>query len=162
MERTYTIPLRKEFQKAPSYKRAKKAIKAIREFMQRHMKSENILIGPKLNLKIWENGIKNPPKSVKVNAVKDKEETVRVELFGFDFKKKEKSEKSAKPTGIAGKLQEKLGGKEEKVATEMKSGKKELKKADAKAKEAEKKATTPKVEKTTPESDSPVSDVKKE
>ena len=31
LERTYVIPLRKEFSKAPRYKRAKKAIKALKE-----------------------------------------------------------------------------------------------------------------------------------
>ena len=31
MERIYTIPLRKEFQKAPSYKRSSKAIRAIKK-----------------------------------------------------------------------------------------------------------------------------------
>ena len=54
LERTYTIPLRREFQKAPKYKRAKKAVTAVREFMQKHMKTENVLIGPKLNIKLWE------------------------------------------------------------------------------------------------------------
>ncbi len=114
IERTYNIPLRKEFQKAPKYKRAKKAVTALREFVVKHMKSSNVLIGPKLNLKIWEKGIKNPPHHVKVNVVKDeKEDVVRVELFGFEFKPKEKKEKVEKATGLAGKIQEKLGTTEE-------------------------------------------------
>jgi len=115
LERTYTIPLRKAFMKAPKYRRAKRAVNALREFVQKHMKSDNVLIGPKLNLKIWEHGIKVPPHHVKVTAIKDeKEGTVRVELFGFEVKAKEKKEKKDKPEGLAGKIQEKLGGKEEK------------------------------------------------
>ena len=143
VERTYTIPLRKEFQKAPKYKRAKKAVAAVREFMQRHMKSENVLIGPKLNLKLWEHGMKNPPHHVKVTAVKDeKEDVVRVELFGFEFKKKEKKEEKKKATGLAGKIQQKLEastGKEEPKEKEIKSDKKELKKAEKAAVHKEKK-----------------------
>ncbi|MFC1741971.1 50S ribosomal protein L31e [Nanoarchaeota archaeon] len=128
VERTYTIPLRREFQKAPKYRRAKKAVNALKEFVQRHMKCDNVLVGPKLNLKIWENGIKNPPCRVKVNCVKDeKEDVTRVELFGFEFKKKEKKEKKAKPKGIAGKLQEKLGTKEEEGPKEAVTTKKDIK-----------------------------------
>lgn len=140
LERTYTIPLRREFQKAPKYKRAKKAVTAVREFMQKHMKSKNILIGPKLNLKIWERGIKNPPHHIKVVAIKDeKDDIVRVELFGFKFDKKEKKEAKKKATGIAGKIQQKLeaGKKDEEEPKEMKSDKKEMKKAEKLAAQVE-------------------------
>ena len=53
LERTYTIPLRREWLKAPRYKRAKRAIAAVRTFLERHMKSEDIRIGTHLNLEIW-------------------------------------------------------------------------------------------------------------
>ena len=150
LERTYTIPLRKEFQKAPKYKRAKKAVTAVKEFMQKHMKSKNILIGPKLNLKIWEKGIKNPPHHIKVVAIKDeKEDIVRVELFGFKFEKKEKKESKQKAKGIAGKIQQKLeAGKEVEAPKEIKSDKKELKKAEKIAAQTDKKEE---VKKETPE-----------
>ncbi|MBU2560799.1 MAG: 50S ribosomal protein L31e [Nanoarchaeota archaeon] len=155
-ERTYIIPLRKEYMKAPMYRRAKKAVNAVRTFMKKHMKCENILIGPKLNLKIWEHGMKNPPHRVKVTAVKDdKEDTVRVELFGFDFKPKEKKEKKEKkPAGIAGKIQEKLAPKEEKapkaeVTTkkDIKEKKPAVKKEGKKEEAAEKKEEKPEEEK---------------
>ncbi|MBW2971872.1 50S ribosomal protein L31e [Candidatus Woesearchaeota archaeon] len=155
LERTYNIPLRKEFRKAPPYKRAKKAVTAVREYMQKHMKCENVLIGPKLNLKIWEHGIKNPPHHIKVTAVKDeKEDSVRVELFGFEFKKKETKEKKEKPKGIAGKLQEKLGPKEEEApkteATkkkDIKDVKKGVEKKEAAEKKEKKEETKPKEKK---------------
>ncbi|MGC8929807.1 MAG: 50S ribosomal protein L31e, partial [Candidatus Woesearchaeota archaeon] len=73
IERTYNIPLRKEFMKVPKYKKAKKAVKAVKEFLSRHLKQDDldkIKIGEKLNLKIWEHGIKNPPHHIKVNAIK--------------------------------------------------------------------------------------------
>ena len=72
MERLYTIPLRKEFQKVPNYKRTSKAIKAIRNFAQKHMKCDNVKIGKHLNLEIWKHGRKNPPPRIKVKMIKEK------------------------------------------------------------------------------------------
>lgn len=156
-EQTYTIPLRKEFQKAPKYKRAKKAVTAVREYVQKHMKTDDVLIGPKLNLKIWEHGIKNPPHHVKVTAVKDeKEDVVRVELSGFEFKKKETKEKKKKAKGIAGKIQEKLDATKKESPKEIKSEKKELKKAEKLAAQAEK------TEEAKPAEEKPAEDKKEE
>ena len=149
VERTYNVPLRKAWLKAPYYKRAKKAVNAVREYLQKHMKSEDVLLGPRLNMKIWEKGITNPPHHVKVTAVKDDKGTVRAELFGFDFKKTEKKQvkKAPKAGGLAGKLQKKL---EETKKTEpeapkdvatKKDLKKDLKKADV---SAESKSAAPK------------------
>lgn len=96
-ERTYTIPLRKEWLKAVKYKRAKKAVRAIREFLMRHMKvdkMENIKIGKYLNLILWSHGIKNPPSRVKVNVTKDEKGIVKVEMVGAP--KEEKKEEPKK------------------------------------------------------------------
>lgn len=82
LERTYNIPLRKEFQKVPCWKRSKKAIRVAKEFLQKHMKSEDVRLSKELNEKIWQHGIKNPPHHVKVNVTKDNEGVVRAELFG--------------------------------------------------------------------------------
>lgn len=98
-ERTYTIPLRKEWLKTVKYKRAKKAVRAIREFLMRHMKvdkMENIKIGKYLNLILWSHGIKNPPSRVKVNVTKDEKGIVRVEMVGAP--KEEKKEELKKTT----------------------------------------------------------------
>ena len=70
-ERIYTIPLRKEFSKAPSYRRTKRALKAIKEFLVRHMKAEEVKIGKYLNLELWKHGRKNPPPRIKIKAIKD-------------------------------------------------------------------------------------------
>lgn len=101
-EKQFTIPLRREFSKGPSYKRSEKAIKAIREFIERHMKTDNVKIGKNLNLKIFERGRKNPPPRIKVKAVKE-ENLVRVELPEFPFelkveKKEKKKETKTKET----------------------------------------------------------------
>lgn len=95
LERTYTIPLRREYLKVPQYRRTEKASRALREFLVKHMKSDNIRIGKFLNEHLWMHGMKNPPHHVRVNVVKIPEGTVYAELFGKPLKigKEEKAEK---------------------------------------------------------------------
>lgn len=115
MERTYNVPLRKEFQKAPKYKRSKKAVTALKEFLVKHMKSEDVRIGRHLNEHIWQRGIKNPPHHVKVTAIKDDEGIVKVELFGFKYEELTKEELEEKR-----KKEEKKAKKEKKVSEKVK------------------------------------------
>lgn len=89
MEKVYTVPLRKEFQKAPKYKHASKAMRALKEFLKKHTKSENIKIGKYLNQTIWQNGPKNPPAKVKINVIKNKENIINAELVDAPEEKKE-------------------------------------------------------------------------
>jgi len=70
-ERFYTIPLGK-VKIAKRYKRAKRAINLVREFLIRHFKAEGLKIEPELNEYIWSRGIEKPPRKVKVRATKDK------------------------------------------------------------------------------------------
>ena len=69
LERTYTIPLRREYSKVPGWRRTKKAVKACKEFLQKHMKSQNVKLSTTLNEKIWNHGGKNPPHHVKVRCL---------------------------------------------------------------------------------------------
>ena len=87
IERTYNVPLRKEFQKVPRWKKTKKAVTALRQFLSKHMKSDDIKLSKKLNEHVWKHGIKNPPHHVKVTVTKDDKGVVKAELFGT--KKKE-------------------------------------------------------------------------
>ncbi len=103
LERTYTIPLRKEYQKAPMYRRAKRAVNAVRTFLIKHMKSEKVKLGQQLNQAVWARGIKHPPHHVKVTVVKGDDGVVKAELFGFTFEEK----KAPQPA------EEKKGKKEE-------------------------------------------------
>ena len=93
-ERTYTIPLRKEYQKVPMWKRTKKAVKATREFLLRHFKAEEVRLGKELNEFLWKHGIQNPPAKVKITAARDDKGVVNAELFGV--KKKEPVKKETK------------------------------------------------------------------
>jgi len=124
IERNYNVPLRREFLKAPKYRRAKSAINALKRFLQKHMKSEEIYIGRRLNEKIWEKGIKNPPHHVAITVVKEDDGKVYAELAGFKYekpvteeeakkaKKEEKKEPEKKPSEV------KKG--EEKIKEELK------------------------------------------
>jgi len=151
-ERTYTIPLRKEILKAPKYKRAKKAVSAVREFVIRHSKSSEVRIGKHLNKKLWQQGIKNPPHIIKVDAVKDDKGTIMVELFGApkEVKKEAPKKKAETPAEkVAEKMESiKPGKKTIEAKTEEKTAVEETKKSEEVKKEAEVTATAaPKEEK---------------
>ncbi|MBI4981502.1 60S ribosomal protein L31 [Candidatus Woesearchaeota archaeon] len=83
-ERTYNVPLRKQYQKAPNWKRTERAVNGLKAFLKRHLKSENIKIGTKLNEELWKHGIKNPPHHVKIIASRDEKGVVKAELFGVN------------------------------------------------------------------------------
>lgn len=75
LEREYTIPLRKEWTKVPRYKRTAKSIKAIKEFIAKHMKVtnrdlNNVKIDSYLNNEIWYRGSQTPPAKITVKAIK--------------------------------------------------------------------------------------------
>ncbi|PIN86762.1 hypothetical protein COV19_03080 [Candidatus Woesearchaeota archaeon CG10_big_fil_rev_8_21_14_0_10_44_13] len=147
IERTYIIPLRREWLKVQRYKRAKKAVRGVKEFLAKHMKQEDpkmIKIGTVLNEMIWGRGIRNPPHKVKVSVVKEADGLVKAELFGHKYIEKKKVEKKEEG-GIAGKLKEAIGGGKEKKEkeveaeiTEDKEGRKEDKKEKAPEKKEEK------------------------
>ncbi len=69
-ERIYVIPLAKA-RHGPRNKRAKKAIRYLREFMERHFKPESLIISQPVNEKIWSRGIQKPPRKIKIRATKN-------------------------------------------------------------------------------------------
>jgi len=151
LERTYNIPLRREWIKVSRYKRAKKAAKAVREFLMKHMKSENVKIGKHLNLKLWEHGIKNPPHHIKVNVVKYDDGLVKTELFGFkiEAEKKEIKEKAKKAEEEVKKelgLGEKAEGAEEKKEEAKEEKEKKPEEKAESEKEEKKEAKEEKIE----------------
>jgi large subunit ribosomal protein L31e len=74
-ERMYTVPLSRT-RYAPYNKRSSRAIRLIRAFFIRHMKAERVIFTKDLNEAIWANGIRNPPRKIKVRATKDDEGNV--------------------------------------------------------------------------------------
>ena len=168
LERVYNVPLRKEFQKVARWRRTEKAVTALRQFISKHMKSDDVSIGKYVNKHLWKNGIKNPPHHVKVNASKDDKGKVSVELAELsardkrdlesekkvDKKKDDKKKEEVKKAEEAKKKEEKKTPetKEEKAKVEEKEELKEIKKEIPKqapptlaaAKHVEQRPTAPK------------------
>jgi len=90
-ERIYTIPLGKAWIAVPN-KRAPRAVRMIRDFVNRHMKLEargeleeeeepkRLVISNEVNERVWTRGIEKPPRKVRVRAAKDKDGNVTVYL----------------------------------------------------------------------------------
>ena len=79
-ERIYTVPLRKAYWTGSRLRRANKSVRYLREFVERHMKPEEILIQPEVNERIWARGIQKPPRRLRIRATKNSENLVRVYL----------------------------------------------------------------------------------
>lgn len=89
-ERIYTIPLRRAWIMPPN-KRAPKAMRIIKAFIQRHMKvgetavdeeeeGGKIIISNEVNEKIWSRGIERPPRKLRIRAAKDEKGNVTIFL----------------------------------------------------------------------------------
>jgi len=155
IEREYVIPLRPEWRKVARYKRANKAVKAIKEFLVRHMKIRDgdlnkVKVDKLLNEAVWSRGIKHPATKIKVRAVKE-DGIVRAELAeltnDLKFKKARLEKRDAKAAEIAQskksmmeKLKETTAGKG--PAKEEKSEAVEAEKSEKKEETKEKEAAT--------------------
>jgi large subunit ribosomal protein L31e len=95
-ERFYTIPLSKAWI-SPRKKRAPRAVRIVKSFVQKHMKIETaakgeeeeeeagrLVVSDEVNQKLWSRGIEKPPRKIRVRAVKDKEGTVTLYLAEGD------------------------------------------------------------------------------
>ncbi len=78
-ERIYIVPLALA-RKGPRNKRANKAVRFLREFMERHFKPESLVISQEVNEAIWARGIQKPPRKLKIRATKNIEGLVVVYL----------------------------------------------------------------------------------
>jgi len=76
-ERVMVVPLARARYKA-RWRRAKKAVKLLREFVARHMKAKEVKVSCEVNEEIWSRGAQKPPRRVTVKAVKDEEGVVWV------------------------------------------------------------------------------------
>jgi large subunit ribosomal protein L31e len=78
--RIYTINLGKAWD-TPQYRRSDRVINIIKEFAEKHMKSEEIKVDQDLNRQIWKRGKTNPPRKVRVKMIKDDDGAVTVSLY---------------------------------------------------------------------------------
>lgn len=148
LEREYIIPLRSEWRKTASYRRAGIAIRTIKRFIARHMRVpehdvDKVKLDMYLNNEIFFRGKHKPPAKIKVRAVKDGE-FVRVSLaempeqLKFAQMKHEKRHKAATKSDKV-KMDEKQV--EEKTAEEKKDeSEKEKAVADQRALQAKQEA----------------------
>lgn len=137
LEREYTIPLRRFWVNVPKYKRSARAIKAIKEFIAKHMKVTDrdlnkVKLDVYLNNEIWYRGTDNPPSKVKVKAVKSGDD-VKVSLFEAPAHVKFLQAKHAKMHKKAEKKEEKTEAKAEEKTEEQKTDEKEKETAVAEA-----------------------------
>lgn len=99
-ERIFTINLGKEFRKYSRLEKSKRSVAKVRNFLKRHMKSDDIKIGSSINEEIWKKGDQSPPPKIRIKAIKTDEGVVRAELLGEVFveevKPKEKVEEKEK------------------------------------------------------------------
>jgi large subunit ribosomal protein L31e len=79
LTRVYMVPLRRAFE-APKYRRAKVAIRIIREFTIRHMKATEVKIEKGVNELLWSRGITNPPRRIRLEMERDEDGVVFVRL----------------------------------------------------------------------------------
>jgi large subunit ribosomal protein L31e len=137
IEREYIVPLRREWVKVPLHRRAEKAVKALKEFMVRHMKVydrdlRKVKVDVYLNNEIRFMGMKRPLGKVKVKAIKYEDGIVEVKLVNLpkhiEFEIARKAKKEAEKA-VKGKTSEK---------TEQKSTEEEKKEAGDKIEEKEK------------------------
>ena len=148
LERIYTIPLAAAYEYIRT-KRARRAIKVIREFALRHMKAEDAKISEGVNAAIFRNGMQKPPRRIKVRIVKGEDAVAKVWLIGEEEKIKE----DAKKKDDAKKAAEK---KVEEAKPKAEAKKAEEKPASAIAPKPEAKDTSPRPSQNTREKPFPL------
>ncbi len=78
LERVYVVPLWKVRSRGRGLHRTKKAVRFLRQFIARHMKNPNVKISTSVNEELWKDGIRNPPRRIKVRVVLTRDDTVWV------------------------------------------------------------------------------------
>lgn len=78
-ERVYTIPLDHAWI-APIKKRTPRGMRVLRDFIKKNMRVDTVMISGEVNEKLWGRGIEGAPRKIRVRAVKDRENVVRVHL----------------------------------------------------------------------------------
>ena len=140
--REYVIPLRNEWRKVASYRRAGKAARFIKKFIARHMKvaerdTDKVKLDMYLNQEVWFRGKTKPPAKIKVRAIKEGE-IVKVELVTMPTELKflkQKHDKRHKPAEKSKEVPKEE--KKEEKSVEEKKDEKEKEQASAIQKEAQ-------------------------
>eukprot|EP01114_Cavostelium_apophysatum_P009543 TRINITY_DN22702_c1_g1_i1.p2 TRINITY_DN22702_c1_g1~~TRINITY_DN22702_c1_g1_i1.p2 ORF type:complete len:133 (-),score=29.48 TRINITY_DN22702_c1_g1_i1:246-587(-) len=83
--REFTIHVATRVHKMPYKKKAKRAMKEIRKFAQKAMGTEDVRIDTKVNKHIWSQGIRNPPKRIRVriSRKRNEDEDAKEKMYTF-------------------------------------------------------------------------------
>ena len=145
LERVYTINLGKVLL-SPDNQRAKRAINMVKEFARHHMKTEQIKIDEEVSHKIWQRGIRSPPRKIRVRMSKTDEGYVLVSIYEEEI---EEVKPAVEKKVLSEKVKPKAEVKEiETAPEEEKEIKEEVKEEKPKSKEPKAKETKTKVTKT--------------
>ncbi len=147
LEREYIVPLRREFLKVANYRKARRAVKTLKQFLAKHMKVENrdvrlVKLDNTVNHELWYRGIKNPLHKIKVKAVK-RDGIVYVQLaeipdaIKYKMQKQENRHNRVMKTDSPKKVEKKA---EETAEQKKDESEKEKSNADAAVKENKKQA----------------------
>jgi large subunit ribosomal protein L31e len=78
-ERVYMVPLGEAW-RVPRPYRTPRAVRALREFVSRHMKAEEVKLSQEVNRFLWRRSIEKPPRKVRIKVGKDKDDVAWVYL----------------------------------------------------------------------------------
>lgn len=145
LEREYIVPMRQEWLKVPEFKRANKAVKALKQFIAQHMKVydrdlKKILVDVYLNNEIRFRGMRKPPAKIKVKAIKYEDGYVSVKLVDFPKHIEFEMARKVKRMAEQAKKESKSSKEVEEKPTEEKQTEQE-KKDEAEKEESSKEAT---------------------
>ena len=76
-EKFYDLNLRRIWT-APREKRTPRAVRYVRQYAARRMKTDNVSLSEETNSLLWNRGISKPPRKIRIRVVKDKEGKVIV------------------------------------------------------------------------------------
>jgi large subunit ribosomal protein L31e len=137
-EKVFTIPLRGAWLPSTRVARANRAVRAVKGYVSKHMRSENVRISQKLNEALWSSGAKKPPSRLRVKVTMDTSGLVLARMPGeitLEEEKKKYLDKAKGDKTAEGKeAEEKTEGK----PPEKPAGKKEEESAPAKGADAPK------------------------
>src|SRR5258706_9929788 len=119
LERIYTIPLRKT-KSSPRNHRTDRAVRAVKAYLEHHMKATDVWIDTTVNEKLWARGMYQIPSRIRVRALKFDDGVVEVTLPEADVS-------TSVRESMKKKREEKAEEKDKKAAKKEKGDKKDEK-----------------------------------
>lgn len=142
VSRIYTINLGKAWL-TPRYRRTDRVVNMIREFAEKHMKTNEVKLDQELNRHVWKKGKANPPRRLRVRMTKDEDGIVIVSPYEEAMRKESEKIEATDEQSDSEPAQEPLPDKE-KVQNEKLDDQLSTEEKESKASEVGKKDTASK------------------